>query len=423
MPPSTAALFLFLRHRDACTPSLIAAAAYLMPSDPCAGRLVLQLMIRMLADPSIPDHIVLMKPPPPRPCFLFYLRVVAPSCTQSTPVNPLVSAVGHVLTLVAGLAGGLAGSTGALERHPALGSLLRALCIRIPDTSVRRSACAVLYRASHWQALGRDASSSASAATAGEGLAARPSNATAVPPGTSAVLSSPTSAAGKRRRGRSNDLARALLACLRADLARVQTVPFARSSSGPGAAVRVGLSPVRRARGGASTAVAAAADKTGGGGGGGGVVPVVVPRLHLVEVTSFVSGLVHVMLESAPSSAATAVAAAGPKEQQLPTERGSGRQPPTRQPPPLPSRPSVLPADAAHRDGKEGGGASRRNNAGMAAASTAAAGDDLPGVGAGGVDGGEGGGEEGRPSIAAAEWLLEEAARRLVAHEFTETFK
>ncbi|CAN0509350.1 unnamed protein product, partial [Ectocarpus sp. 12 AP-2014] len=78
---------------------------------------------------------------------------------QSTPVKPLVSAVAHVLTLVGSLSGGgLAGGARALERHPALGSLLRALCIRIPDSSVRRSACSVLHRASAWQALGRDPS-------------------------------------------------------------------------------------------------------------------------------------------------------------------------------------------------------------------------------------------------------------------------
>lgn len=366
------------------------------------------------------------------------------SFAQSTPVKPLVSAVGHVLTLVASLAGGLAGGTGALERHPALGSLLRALCIRIPDTSVRRSACAVLYRASHWQALGQDASSSNSsstsvAATADEGLAAR-SRGGAVPSGTSAAVSS-SSAARKRTRGRSNDLARVLLACLRADLARVQTVPFARSN-GPSAAVRVGLSPVRRARGGTST-TAAAANKTGEGGRSGEAVAVVVPRLHLVEVTSFVAGLVHVMLESARSSAAkastaAAAAAAGPKEQHRPIEKGKGAHAPARQPPPLPARPtntsSVLLADAAaaahgNGEGVDGVGTTRnnhKNSEGMVAG-TATAGDDPSSVDSEPVGGGEAGGgekgEEERRSIAAAEWLLEEAARRLVAHEFTETFK
>lgn len=393
---------------------LLCGLYLILSSDPCI-RLAVPRLTPIRARYAT-HHIVLMKktrrlsPPPGFPCF------VSPclgSFAQSTPVKPLVSAVEHVLTLVASLAGGLAGGTVALERHPALGSLLRALCVRIPDTSVRRSACAVLYRAAHWQALGRDASSSASTATADGGLAARPGGGV-VPLGTLAVLSSP-SAAGKGR-GRCNDLARVLLACLRADLARVQVVPFARSS-GPSTAVRVGLSPVRRARGGASTA-AAAAEKDGGG--GGGVVSVVVPRLHLVEVTSFVAGLVHVMLESASPAAATVVA--GPKEQQHPAERGKGGQPPTRQPPTLPLRPSVLPADVAHRDEKRGGGTSG-NNAGMTA-NTAAAGDGLPpGVGTASADGGEAGGEVERSSIAAAEWLLEEAARRLVAHEFTETFK
>ncbi|CAN0172579.1 unnamed protein product, partial [Ectocarpus sp. 13 AM-2016] len=52
------------------------------------------------------------------------------------------------------------------------GSLLRALCIRIPDSSVRRSACSVLHRASAWQALGRDPSCcSEGGAGAGAGAA------------------------------------------------------------------------------------------------------------------------------------------------------------------------------------------------------------------------------------------------------------
>lgn len=369
---------------------------------------------------------------------------------QSTPVKPLVSAVGHALTLVGSLAGSIAGGARVLDRHPVLGSLLRALCIRIPDASVRRSACAVLYRASHWQALGRDASSSSKSANVvvDEGPAARHSSGVVPPSGASSLSSSspaprPMAAVGdttakpsKKRaaaaataanvttRRRSNDLARVLLACLRDDLARVQTVPFARSI-GPGAAVKVGLSPVRRARGGGSTAAAAAADATGGGtGGGGGVVPVVVPRLHLVEVTAFVASLVHVMLESASSSPSSSVVA-GPEEQQLPVGGRSSteRQAAKRQPPPLPLRPGVLPTGAAaHLDGEERG-ETGKNGTGVVVANVAKAGGTLPGSGIGAVNGGRRGAEEKHPSVAAAEWLLEEAARRLVAHEFTETFK
>ncbi|CAN0197239.1 unnamed protein product, partial [Ectocarpus sp. 4 AP-2014] len=208
---------------------------------------------------------------------------------------------------------------------------------------------------------------------------------------------------------------RVLLASLRADLARVQAVPFARSA-GPGAAVRVGLSPVRRARGDAT-----AAD----GSGVGGSAPIVVPRLHLVEVTAFVAGLVHVILENASLSSFPPPAvpprqprpAAGlPQQQELSTNRQAARhrqqQP---QPPPLPARPSILPTD---RD--ETG--TSKDAAGLVASVAAAAGGVSRGADTASVNGERDEGERERASTA-AEWLLKEAARRLAAHEFTETFE
>lgn len=333
-------------------------------------------------------------------------------------MKPLVSAVAHVLTLVGSLSGGgLAGGARALERHPALGSLLRALCIRIPDSSVRRSACSVLHRASAWQALGRDpscwCSGGGTTAAVGRAVAARNG-------GGGVAVGSATVKPGKDgAETRNNELARVLLASLRADLARVQAVPFARSA-GPGAAVRVGLSPVRRARGDATSAAT-----VGDGSGVGGSVPIVVPRLHLVEVTAFVAGLVHVMLENASLSSFPPPAvpprqprpAAGPQQQQqqLSTNRQAARHPQQQQPPPLPVRPSVLPAD---RD-ETGTG---KDATGLVASVAAAAGGMSRGADTASVNGERDEGGRERASTA-AEWLLEEAARRLAAHEFTETFK
>lgn len=373
-------------------------------------------------NPRLPYH---QPHPASGPCYCLVLFVFLSSSrfvllgTQSTPVKALVSAVGHVLTLVSSLAGSLPGGTGVLERHPVLGSLLRALCIRIPDASVRRSACSVLYRAAHWQALGRDASSSSKGTkvVVGEDLAAVGD--VAAKPGKKRAA-----AANATSTGRSNDLTRVLLARLRADLARVQTVPFARSI-GPGAAVKVGLSPVRRTRGGdGSTAAAATADAIGGG-IVGGVVPVVVPRLNLVEVTSFVASLVHVMLES-PASPFSSFVVADQERQQLSVAASSSeKQAAKQQPPPLPLRPGVLPpTGGADLEGEERSEPVVKNDTGVVA-SDASADDRLPGVGVGPVNGGrtKRHAEENHPSVVAAEWLLEEAARRLATHEFTETFK
>lgn len=342
-----------------------------------------------------------------------------PARAKSTPVKPLVSAVAHVLTLVGSLSGGgLAGGARALERHPALGSLLRALCIRIPDSSVRRSACSVLHRASAWQALGRDPSccsggAAAAAAAVGRMVAARNC-------GGGVVVASSTAKLGKDgAETRNNELARVLLASLRADLVRVQAVPFARSA-GPGAAVRVGLSPVRRARGDATASVAAA-----DGSGVGRSAPIVVPRLHLVEVTAFVAGLVHVMLENASLSSfpppavpprQPRLAAGLPQQQELSTNRQSARHPQQQpQPPQLPARPSVLPAD------RDDTGTSK-DAVGLVASVAAAAGGVSRGADTASVNGERDEGERERASTA-TEWLLEEAARRLAAHEFTETFE
>lgn len=314
-----------------------------------------------------------------------------------------MSAVAHVLTLVSSLAGSIEEGGLFLARHPALGSLLRALCVRVPNTAVRRAACTVLYRASHWQALGRDADSMLSSGDDMRSTMARPVVGTNGEEGGN--KGTPTSVK------RHESLPRVLFNCLRADLARVQAVPFARRSRTE-AGVRVGLSPTRRDRNSAALPAAAGRgnsdDDTRGssssnGNAGGGRdrdEPLVVPRLHLVEVTSLIAGLVHVMLEGEAMVATNNTAAAAAvvsSSTSVARANGVADAPEaTARPPPLPLRP-----------GDDGG-------------STRAEGIMSSVV----VDGnGQAEYEDGSGSESAAEWLLEEAARRLAAHEFTETFK
>lgn len=325
---------------------------------------------------------------------------------QSAPAKPLLSAVAHVLALVAGLGGGFVECAIALERHPALGSLLRALCFRVPNTAVRRTACAVLYRASYWQALGRDASSippdvdaSASDVIPGEPPEASSTRGPGVSNTTTGVIEEelPTKSNSRNNSvSRRNDLARILLAQLKADLSRAQTMPFSRGGSTLGTGMGVSpvrLSPVRRVGFGNSTG-----DKGGNSNGGEGgccgsgsdsgpVQPLIVPRLHLVEVTSFAAGLVYVMLQQSAAAAAHGAFAA--------------------------VKPSSV--DAA-------GDSSDKKDAETTTGSILGSVDmgDTEVVGAGGVAGPTGGHEAAQ---AAAEWLLEFASRQLAAHEFTETFK
>lgn len=379
-----------------------------------------------------------------------------------------MSAVAHVLTLVAALTGGVAGGARNLERHPALGSLLRALFIRVSNRSVRRAACAVLFRASYWQALGRDASATAVGSGGDDEAVMGAAGVEAVVAG-GAVVAATAAKSVRRAPARSNELANVLLGSLKADLARVKTTPSARGGGGGGGHGHgpciEGLSPVRRPRAGAARTT----DKDSGGGsiggvgnGGGrgigeGLVPVIVPRLHLVEVTEFVAGLVHVMLESARATATAGTAGAGrqlppggsggdPEEvctsaAALPLPQQQQQQPPgsrvgataARAPvlPVLPPRPLQLApsgttaaAAAAAADGGREVIASRDKETGLSVPGGIAPGARSVG-GGGGVEGtGDSAGCRNKESsAAAAEWLLEEAARRLAAHEFTETFK
>lgn len=367
---------------------------------------------------------------------------------QSAPVKPLASAVAHVLTLVSGLAGGVSGGTVALERHPALGSLLRALCLRVPDPAVRRAACAVLYRASCWQALGRDtiatavggggggvaAAAAALAVSDGE-VSTAPSSSTqssSTPdnssrqPAAAAVMgpvaataaaaasTTPPATTGRKNGAASGSLARVLFDCLRSDMGRVQTIPSARNnSSGAGPVAGVALSPVRPARG----TTAAAGDVDGSGTSTSGddssrLPPVVVPRLHLVEVTAFVSGLVHVMLQQ--SAAATGPNGTGTSAigrglaPALPLS--DGRAAASRTDGAVSASLPAVPARSGVSVFSKGGGKEGIGGASVDPSSSA--------VGGGAASAGADEGAE-----AAADWLLREAARRLVAHEFTETFK
>lgn len=160
-------------------------------------------------------------------------------------------------------------------------------------------------------------------------------------------------------------------------------------------------------------------------------MPVVVPRLNLVEVTAFVASLVHVMLESpsSPSSSSSSSLPpieAVPEGQQPPVGAGSSeKQAAKRQTPPLCLCTGVFPpTGAAHHDGEKRGEPVVKNDA-RAVANFERADGKLPCAGVGAAHGGSArkDAQETNPSAAAAEWLLEEAARRLVAHEFTETFK
>lgn len=365
-----------------------------------------------------------------------------------------MSAVAHVLTLVAALAGGVAGGTQILERHPALGSLLRALFVRVSNRSVRRAACAVLFRASHWQALGRDASdtaaggdrddgAAAAAAVAAIAVGAGPAAATAA-----AVAAASTAArrASARAATRSSGLAHVLLGSLRTDLARVKTTSSARCGGGGGGGRGRGLcvggggelSPMHRARGDATPMTDKNNDCSGNG---EGLVPVVVPRLHLVEVTEFVAGLVHVMLESAPTAAAAAstTGAVGTEQHVPPVSNGAPCESTNGSAPAIPLQQQQLLPDIRVGGARAPALPAKPPQPSQlfpavpstgAAATAVSAGDGRTAVGSiEGVEGGGGGGVGGADlpdhgsSAAAAEWLLEEAARRLAGHEFTETFK
>lgn len=343
-----------------------------------------------------------------------------------------------MLTLVSGLAGGVSGGAVALERHPALGSLLRALCFRVPDPAVRRAACAVLYRASCWQALGRDTIATAVVGRGGVAAAAAalvvsdgevstapspstqssstPDNSSRQPAAAAAAAASTTPPArtGRKNGAASGSLARVLFDCLRSDMGRVQTIPSARNnSSGAGPVAGVGLSPARPARG--TTAAAGDADESrtnASGDDSSGLPPVVVPRLHLVEVTAFVSGLVHVMLQqsaAATGSNGTGTSAIGRGlTSALPLS--DGRAAASRTDGDVPASLPAVPARSGVSVFAKGGGKEGIGGVSVDPSSSAAGG----GAASAGADEG---------AEAAADWLLREAARRLVAHEFTETFK
>lgn len=290
---------------------------------------------------------------------------------QNAPAKPLVSAVSHVLSLVMGLAGGVTEGMLALEQHPALGSLLRTVCLRVPNPVIRRAACAVFYRAAHWQGLGRDSS--------------------ALPPLTAkAAAVTGEELAEEDKRG---DLARVLFSSLQADVGRVVHPPFAPASRS------------MSATGGECARTMPAID---------------VPRLHLVEVTSLVAGLVHVMLQRQPQRQDGGASRVGPKTSGECVAVTATRVHPVlgdaTHPPQLISQfeqrgcddsttcltPSALGASAVvDEQGTKGVANGPYSLNGQAAAS----GNTVSAAGE------------------AAEWLLKEASRRLVAHEFTETFK
>lgn len=339
-------------------------------------------------------------------CCILNCSVFLNEFVQSAPAKPLLSAVAHVLALVAGLGGAFLECAIALERHPALGSLLRALCFRVPNTAVRRTACTVLYRASFWQALGRDASSippdidaSTSDVSPGEPPESFSTTGSGVSNTTTEVIGEELPAKINNRTNsvsRRNDLARILLAQLKADLSRAQTMPFSRGGAALGTGMGVSpvrLSPVRRVGFGNSTG-----DKggninvgergcCGSGSDSGPVQPLIVPRLHLVEVTSFAAGLVYVMLQQSAAGAGNGAFAA--------------------------VKPSSVDSSNDWSDNKD-----IKGPTGSILGSVDIG--DTEVVGGAEVAGPTGDHEAAQ---AAAEWLLEFASRQLAAHEFTETFK
>lgn len=323
-----------------------------------------------------------------------------------------MSAVTHLLCLMTTLAGGVVNGIQTLERHPALGSLVRTLCLRVPNPAVRRAACAVLYRAAHWQELGRDASQLQDLPPSQDPVAmvaGAEATAAAVQCRTVAFASSSKSALAESqdgtRKANGSGLARVLFSRLQTDIGRVvHTIPFARGGPGrtgpPAGATQLSLSrPADATVAGALMAPAAGERGIIHGRERAGLLRVVdVPRLHLVEVTALVAGLVHVMLQQAE-------------------EQGTRRPPHERTQDDDNAGGAVVASNARRslREETEGVGDSVKLDAGKTRSSEVLVEDAKLGESnATSTDG---------AAASAAEWLLGEATRRLAGHEFTETFK